>query len=74
MCLQKEARKRPTVHTLLNSKFFKIERSVTPLVNELLCHVRNISVEDGPIHDYEDCATPNVLPASNYRSHLMNLT
>ena len=43
MCLQKEARKRPTVHTLLNSKFFKIERSVTPLVNELLCHVRNIS-------------------------------
>mmetsp|Transcript_6212 Transcript_6212/g.21187 ORF Transcript_6212/g.21187 Transcript_6212/m.21187 type:complete len:288 (+) Transcript_6212:708-1571(+) len=59
MCLQKEARKRPTVHTLLNSKFFKIERSVTPLVNELLCHVRNISVEDGPIHDYEDCATPH---------------
>mmetsp|Transcript_26067 Transcript_26067/g.84304 ORF Transcript_26067/g.84304 Transcript_26067/m.84304 type:complete len:367 (-) Transcript_26067:24-1124(-) len=46
MCLQKEARKRPTVHTLLNSKFFKTKRSVTPLVEELLNLIGNISVDD----------------------------
>lgn len=46
MCLQKEARKRPTVHTLLNCKFFKIKRSVTPFVNELLCHISDVSMPD----------------------------
>jgi|KNS12DCM_AmetaT_FD_contig_91_630488_length_1589_multi_2_in_0_out_0_2 serine/threonine protein kinase len=44
MCLQKEARKRPTVQTLMNCKFFKTKWPVGPLVNELLCHVGNISV------------------------------
>ena len=44
MCLQKEARKRPTVHTLLNSKFFKSNWSVAPIVDDLLCHISNISV------------------------------
>lgn len=43
MCLQKEARKRPTVHTLLNCKFFKIKRSVSPIVDELLCRISNVS-------------------------------
>ena len=44
MCLQKEARKRPTVQTLMNCKFFKIKWPVGCLVNELLRHVGNISV------------------------------
>ena len=44
MCLQKEARKRPTVQTLLNCKFFKMKWPVAPIVNELLCHICNISV------------------------------
>ena len=43
MCLQKEARKRPTVHTLLNCKFFKTKWPVTPLVEGLLNLVGNIS-------------------------------
>lgn len=46
MCLQKEARKRPTVHTLLNCKFFKMKRSVSPIVDELLCRVSNVSMLD----------------------------
>lgn len=44
MCLQKEARKRPTVQTLMNCKFFKTKWPVGPLVNELLRHVGNISI------------------------------
>ena len=44
MCLQKEARKRPTVHTLLNCKFFRAHWPVTPLVEGLLNLVENISV------------------------------
>ena len=43
MCLQKEARKRPTVHTLLNCKFFKMKRSVSPIVDELLSRISNVS-------------------------------
>merc|ERR1719443_2716069 len=55
MCLQKEARKRPTVHTLLNCKFFKTKWPVTPLVEGLLNLVGNISVIDEaflPIDDH----------------------
>lgn len=44
MCLQKETRKRPTVQTLANCKFFKAKRSVTPLVEELLNRVDNVTV------------------------------
>jgi len=44
MCLQKEARKRPTVHTLFNCKFFKAKWQVGPIVNELLCRISNISM------------------------------
>ena len=43
MCLQKEARKRPTVHTLLNSKFFKNQWSVKPLLHELLEHIPHVT-------------------------------
>lgn len=51
MCLQKEARKRPTVHTLLNCKFFKTKWPVTPLVEGLLNLVGNISVDDSASQD-----------------------
>jgi serine/threonine-protein kinase OSR1/STK39 len=46
MCLQKEARKRPTVHTLLNCKFYRTKWPVQPIVDELLCHISDISVLD----------------------------
>lgn len=48
MCLQKEARKRPTVYTLLNCKFFKMKWSVSPLVDNLLNHLGSISVANEP--------------------------
>lgn len=53
MCLQKEARKRPTVHTLLNCKFYKTTWPAGPIVDELLCHISNISMPDEsePIDD-----------------------
>lgn len=51
MCLQKEARKRPTVHTLLNCKFFKTKWPVTPLVEGVLNLVGNISVDDSAVQD-----------------------
>lgn len=54
MCLQKEPRKRPTVHTLLNCKFFKTKRSVEPLVVQLLQKIDDISLLDheaGVLHD-----------------------
>merc|ERR1712091_126446 len=51
MCLQKEARKRPTVHTLLNCKFFKTKWPVAPLVEGLLNLVGNISVDDSAVQD-----------------------
>lgn len=44
MCLQKEPRKRPTVQTLKNCKFFKIKWPVTPLVENLLDNMDNITV------------------------------
>jgi len=47
MCLQKEARKRPTVQTLLHCKFFKTPRGTETLRNELLCHIENVSVGKG---------------------------
>lgn len=62
MCLQKEARKRPTVHTLLNCKFFKTKRSVTPLVEELLNHVGNVSVDNESTAFYQ--CRPGSFPAN----------
>eukprot|EP00632_Arachnochrysis_sp_CCMP2950_P016155 CAMPEP_0185690126 /NCGR_PEP_ID=MMETSP1164-20130828/926_1 /TAXON_ID=1104430 /ORGANISM="Chrysoreinhardia sp, Strain CCMP2950" /LENGTH=467 /DNA_ID=CAMNT_0028356681 /DNA_START=226 /DNA_END=1629 /DNA_ORIENTATION=- len=59
MCLQKEARKRPTVNTLLNSKFFKIQRSVLPLISNLLNRIKNITVAD------ETESGPGMLPMSS---------
>mmetsp|Transcript_19059 Transcript_19059/g.24703 ORF Transcript_19059/g.24703 Transcript_19059/m.24703 type:complete len:478 (+) Transcript_19059:78-1511(+) len=43
MCLQKEARKRPTVHTLLNTRFFKSNWPVEPLISQLLSRIDDIS-------------------------------
>jgi len=61
MCLQKEARKRPTVHTLLNCKFFKTKRSVTQLVEELLNHVGDVSVNnESAIKEDGQAAPPTI--------------
>ena len=78
MCLQKEARKRPTVHTLLNCKFFKIKRSVTPFVNELLCHISDVSVTISAqfktlriIHYSCRCQTNQILAVMAIREHAL---
>lgn len=55
MCLQKESRKRPTVQTLLNSKFFKTPRSKEPFVEQLLSKIEDVTATQ----DDEGCAAGN---------------
>jgi len=68
MCLQKEARKRPTVCTLLNCKFFKMKWSVSPLVDDLLNHLGSISVANEPPLHKIDNSMP--LEAHTPQNHL----
>jgi serine/threonine-protein kinase OSR1/STK39 len=71
MCLQKEARKRPTVHTLLNCKFFRAHWPVTPLVEGLLNLVENISVtDDSSIYQERSLDIP--VSGDNLSNHDLN--
>mmetsp|Transcript_5482 Transcript_5482/g.14104 ORF Transcript_5482/g.14104 Transcript_5482/m.14104 type:complete len:460 (+) Transcript_5482:279-1658(+) len=68
MCLQKEARKRPTVQTLLNCKFFKTTWLVDPLVKQLLSHIDNITASDKHVMTHD--RGPGTMPIHGHTTSL----